>query len=358
MNTPSTPDPLWYDDLARASAAPIRWVWHGYIAAGATTLLTSRWKAGKTTLLSVLLTRLGRGGELAGAAVRAGKVVVVSEEAPDLWARRGEKLGFGSHLGFFCRPFLGKPSADQWLDLIDRLADIHRKRKLALVVIDPLANVLPGADENGAAAMIAALAPLQRLTAAGLAVLILHHPRKDSKSSDPEPRGSGALPGFVDVLIDLDEPRVVGDRRRRVRAVSRFEETPGERLIELTADGTDYTVIENPGGEEFTAGWEVLRMVLDEARKKMTRRDMLKLWPPDFPKPSDGTVWRWLDRAVELGHISRQGTGRRNEPFEYWMPEREEWFDEVILSPLPALPPLRTPSYGRRTKRKVAGGRK
>ena len=60
---------LGYDDLARHAGEPTRWLWHGYLAAGAVTLLTSRWKAGKTTLLSVLLARMGAGGELAGLSV-------------------------------------------------------------------------------------------------------------------------------------------------------------------------------------------------------------------------------------------------------------------------------------------------
>jgi AAA domain len=351
MNAPRIPDTLWFDELARTAAMPLQWIWHGYIASGAVTLLTSRWKAGKTTLLSVLLNRMGAGGELAGSAVAPGRAVVVSEEAPQLWARRGERLGFGAQLGFVCRPFLGKPSAEQWLDLVDRLGDIHRSHGLSLAVIDPLANVLPGADENGAAAMIAALAPLQRLTVAGVAVLILHHPRKQSRAAVQEPRGSGALPGFVDFLIDLDGPRAVGDRRRRLRAVSRYDETPGERLIELSADGTDYAVVTDPGGEEFLAGWSVLRLVLEEANSKMTRRSVMSLWPPDFPKPSDPTLYRWLERAVELRYVSREGTGRRNEPFVYWMPEREEHFNEEILRPLPELDPVRLPTYGRRGRK-------
>jgi hypothetical protein len=36
------------------------WLWHGYLLPGSVTLLTSVWKAGKTTLLSVLLARNGR----------------------------------------------------------------------------------------------------------------------------------------------------------------------------------------------------------------------------------------------------------------------------------------------------------
>src|SRR5262249_25277614 len=35
--------------------APLEWLWHGIIARGNLTLLTSRWKSGKTTLLAGLL---------------------------------------------------------------------------------------------------------------------------------------------------------------------------------------------------------------------------------------------------------------------------------------------------------------
>ena len=39
----------------------VRWLWDGYLAAGLVTLLTSRWKTGKTTLVSLLLARIGAG---------------------------------------------------------------------------------------------------------------------------------------------------------------------------------------------------------------------------------------------------------------------------------------------------------
>jgi hypothetical protein len=78
------------------------WLWHGYIAHGAVTLLTSQWKTGKTTLLSVLLARIGHGGTLAGRDVAPGKALVVSEEDLALWARRQEKLDFGDHVAWLC----------------------------------------------------------------------------------------------------------------------------------------------------------------------------------------------------------------------------------------------------------------
>src|SRR5262245_46275212 len=95
------------DELAQCGTGTADWLWRGYLARRAVTLLTSRWKTGKTTLLSVLLTKLSAGGELAGDPVAAGRVAIVSEEAPDLWLERGQRLAYGAHVRWLCRPFIG-----------------------------------------------------------------------------------------------------------------------------------------------------------------------------------------------------------------------------------------------------------
>ena len=82
---------LWHDDLTRAADAAPPWLWRGYLAPGNVTLLTGQWKCGKTTLLTALLSRLGTGGVLAGLPLAAGKAVVVTEESPQHWQRRGTK---------------------------------------------------------------------------------------------------------------------------------------------------------------------------------------------------------------------------------------------------------------------------
>src|SRR3954447_10780954 len=65
--SPSVKFPLlWLDDLRRQAEAQRTWLWQGYVAPGNVTLLTSQWKAGKTTLLSILLDRMKAGGTLAG----------------------------------------------------------------------------------------------------------------------------------------------------------------------------------------------------------------------------------------------------------------------------------------------------
>jgi hypothetical protein len=315
---------LWTDGLRAAAGPPVNWLWQGYLAPGNVTLLTGQWKSGKTTLLSVLLARLGGGGQLAGLPVRPAKAAVVSEEAPSRWLRRAEKLGIGNHVCWFCRPFRGKPTGGEWLALLDRLLELRRRAGIELVAVDPLALFLPGRDESHAGLMLEALAPLQRLTAEGLSVLLLHHPRKGSCLAGQAARGSGALSGFVDIALEMRQVGRVaaGGRRRRLLSFSRWEETPRQLVLELNAEGTDYLCHDARSEDDFLENWEQLRAALADAPRKLTRRQVAKRWPGG--PPSGATLWRWLEQAVSQGLVCRDGSGRKREPFRYWLREREE----------------------------------
>jgi hypothetical protein len=114
------------------------------------------------------------------------------------------------------------------------------------------------------------------------------------------------------------------DRRRRLLAFSRSDVTPRQLVIELNADATDYACLGNFMDDEFAVNWDRLRFVLEDAQGKLTRRQILEQWPADFPRPADCTLWHWLDRAVGLGQLAREGTGRKSDPFRYWLLAREE----------------------------------
>src|SRR5262245_51889749 len=100
-------------DLNGNDSAPTSWLWHGVLAPGKLTLLTSLWKSGKTTLLAHLLARRRQGGEFLGLAVAPGISVVVSEEPRDLWPERARRLGLGEEAGLLSRPFSGRPTFAQ-----------------------------------------------------------------------------------------------------------------------------------------------------------------------------------------------------------------------------------------------------
>ena len=332
--TPMTlPSCQWGMTRLQQEAGPeTRWLWHGYLATGAITLLSSQWKIGKTTLLAVLLSRLKTGGTLAGLTVAAGRAVVISEEPASQWVRRGQRLDLNDHIGWFCRPFPGRPSSEQWQTLLQHIAEIASERNVSLVVVDPLAAFFPGKSENHAAAMLDALAPLQRLASRGLAVLALHHPAKNEQGDSPSGRGSGALLGCADILMEMRwySQATENDRRRGLIALSRFDATPRQLVIELNKEGTDYLWHGDFADVEFAAQWKPIEALLKTAPHKFTRRDILYRWEGES-RPDKVSLYRWLRRAVELGLLRQDGLGEKGQPFRYWLPESEaRWRDDPI----------------------------
>ncbi len=340
VNAPDFPLVWGASGLARAVPAATPWLWQGYLAPGATTLLTSQWKSGKTTLTSVLLAKLKTGSELAGLPLAAGRALVLSEESLEQWQRRSRQLDFGDHIGWVCRPFKARPTQAEWLTLLDRVVALHARFPLSLVVIDPLAAFLPARSENDAGSMLAALMPLQRLTSEGLSVLAHHHPRRAKSPAGTAARGSGALPGYVDILIEMRYFRRAtdNDRRRRLIALSRFPGTPRQRVIEWTADGTDYVSHGTFAEEEFHRTWATLRVILENAPRKLRRSEIHKAWPAS-PAPDLTTVITGLEKAVAANLVRRDGKGLRSAPYRYWLPGQEAaWSqDPLALLHMPEL---------------------
>lgn len=231
-------------ELGSKQAEPA-WLWRGYLAERCVTLFTSQWKSGKTTLISILLDRMTAGGDLLGLPLQPAKVAVISEETSQIWDMRRQRLQFGEDVWWFCQPFHGrKPEFGEWLALVQHVLGL-RAQGVNLVVIDSLTSVLPGHCENDAAGLMEALLPLQHLTAAGMSVLLVHHPRKGKATAGQAARGSGALTSFVDLMIEMywfDHAGDVAERRRRLLAFSRFQATPPHLVIELNAEGVDYLV--------------------------------------------------------------------------------------------------------------------
>jgi hypothetical protein len=320
------PPELWGDELGAAAAGTTCWVWDGYLAHDNVTLLTSQWKSGKTTLLALLLARREAGGLFAGRAVRPGRSVVVSEETPLLWDERRQKLGFGPSAGFQCRPFAGKPTAQQWPALVERLAELHARRGVDLAVIDPLAAFLPGRGENSAELMLEALMPLRRLAAQGVAVLLLHHPRKGAAADGQAARGSGALAGLADIVVEMRHfgRAASPDRRRVLYGYSRHERTPNDLVVELNPEGTEYACLGTLEDMDFAAAWDVLRAAFEGAHTKLTRAEVAARRPAGEAWPGDGLLLRRLGQAVSRGVLLREGTGRKGSPHRFWLPGQEE----------------------------------
>jgi hypothetical protein len=318
--------PLRPSELANSTQPQLSWLWHGYLALGKVTALISPPKSGKTTLAAHLLARFAQGGQLAGLAVTPGRAIVVSEEAASDWDTRCRQLSLEQNVQFLCRPFKGaRPTDAQWFALIASLEALHRQEGLDLVVIDALATLLPGYAETCAPKMLDCLLPLQALANLGPAMWLLHHPAKGKRADGQTARGSGALTGFADIVMEMNCCRRARsrDRRRRISAYTRYVETPRHRIIELDANGADYLVRTDAAGTPLVQAWPEVHHILQSASDKRSQQDILQRWPSEEDPPDRSTLSRWLKRATQQRLICCSGCGYRGDGFLYWLPGRE-----------------------------------
>jgi hypothetical protein len=302
------------------------WLWRGYLAAGQLTLLTSLWKSGKTTLLSVLLARLRAESELLGMPVRPARALVISEEDLGLWRMRQERLALGDQVCVISRPFAGKPTDAIWRALLKQSADHLGTAGGRLLAIDTVATLMPIGVETNTDCMMRALAPLRDLTAHGIAAWLMHHPHKGKARAGEWSRGSGSLPAAVDIALEMHPycPADLHDRRRLLLGWSRHDETPRRRLIALSADGRDYQVLDETLDAEFERGWAAIQLVLSNFADPQTAAVIHRHWPADSAPPSRATLHRWLARAVEREWLCCEASSRRNAPYHYWLPDADE----------------------------------
>jgi AAA domain len=330
---------------AKVAAAGIKadWLWTGYIARGNLTLLTSLWKAGKTTMIAGLLQQLAADSMFLGRACRATKAMVVSEESPTAWATRLALIPIGPHVQLMTRPFLRRPTPQCWERLIDHAGELRAAGELDFLVVDPLAAFLPGRSESDVGTLLDMLQPLQRLAAAGAAVLILHHPRKERSEEGDTARGSGALLGFVDIILELHRfGNLVSDqRRRKLIGLSRYCDTPHRVNFEWNPTNGIFSLLDDINERRFLDNWDKVRAILKRRTVAATHHELLADWPSDQPAPTASILYEWLNRATDKKLVRRAGQGRRLDPYRYRLPNTDdEYYDRGELPPLPELGPL------------------
>jgi hypothetical protein len=301
------------------------WKFRGYVATYALTLLAGRPKVGKSTLVFALLAQLVAGEPFGGLETEAAGVLLLSEERRDTLAEKARILGIVSFppptspsggndkkrpLHVLMRHDAG---AVAWPELVRQAMTYCHQHNLGVLVVDTWDRwtSLRGDSENAAGAVNEALEPLQYAAASGLAVLIVTHQRKSAGEFGDAVRGSNALTGGVDVVVELERPLAsfaLGTHARVLRAVSRFSSTPEELFLELDEVNNGFTVIESP--EQVKAAAERMR-VADVAGGGTSKEIAGEV---ELPEP---TVRRHLKALQEAGHLERAGSGKRGDPFRW-----------------------------------------
>lgn len=309
---------------------PPNWVWPGYLARGYVTLLCGLWKAGKTTLLAYLLRDLERGGPLIGDPLGR-RVLIVSEEARGHWLRRREDLNLGNGIHLLPPVTLGRPSFPQWHELLACIAaEVGSGADYGLVAFDTLPNLWPVTQENDASEVGDALLPMRQIGDAGAAVLLTHHPRKSEGTEARASRGSGALPGFVDIILELG--RYNGqdkhDTRRVLTCYGRFDEHEPEAVLDF--DDTGYRIVGDRASTTEAETLDTIADVLPNETPGMTLDEVRDAWPSE-PKPGKSKLRGLLNREAG-SRWAKTGTGTKGNPYRF----HARGFDSRTVPPLVA----------------------
>lgn len=330
--------PIRIDTLDAGPTLPAaRWLWHGFLMPGDVTLLTSMWKTGKTTLLTGLLQHLATGSPFLGLDVQLGRAWIASEESLEQWRERMRLLPLGPHVQLLARPFRGRPTFDEWNLLVDRALEARTAGELDLFIVDPLASFLPGRCESDAGTLLEALQPLHRLATAGVAVLLLHHPRKKPSEAGSAARGSGALLGFVDVSLELTRySKLKSDENRRlILGQSRRSETPARLAYEWNKGTGAFRAVADPRERQFEENWQTVLAVLRTRTAAATHKEIREGWPADAERPSESTLYEWLNHATAKKMVRRVGQGTRMKPWRYRLENDDDaYYDRGELPPI------------------------
>ncbi len=234
-------------EIAMETNEPIQWIVPGFVVKGGITELGAKVKAGKTTLILKLVRAVADGAQFLGKPTRKTPTVYLTEQPIVSFRQAMERAGLLGRDDFYVLQH-SETRAMPWGEVASEAIDECKRIGAILLVVDTLPHFagLKGDSENNSGDALQAMQPLLRAAAAGIGTLLSRHERKSGGDVGDSSRGSSAFAGAADILLSLRRPEGHARKTQRViHAISRFPETPGELLIELTDDS--YISLGEPG---------------------------------------------------------------------------------------------------------------
>jgi hypothetical protein len=238
---------------------------------------------------------------------RSGKVLLFpAEDSLAIVRQRLEGIASMAQVDFLSLPVQVITAPSLRLDTAtdrQRLADTIQKLQPILLVLDPLIR-LHRVDENDATQVAALLSYLRQLQRRfGLAILLVHHARKDSHSSRPGQalRGSSELHGWGDSNLYMRRKGSQLTLSTEHRAAASQDHIP----LQLTQSGSALalTVLERPLAEPSAepSPVERVRQTLARLQEPVPVQQLRKL-----------CAMRTAAVCAALEELSQRGVVRRN----------------------------------------------
>jgi hypothetical protein len=229
-----------------AVATKLRWIVKGILPHAELGVLYGESGSGKSFVALDLAAAIALGQDWRGHKVKQGKVVYVAAEGANGFRNRLRAYSHQHQLDLKTLPLHIIHAAPNLLDKTDAL-DVAKAilsiGKPDLVIVDTLAQTMPGGNENGGEDMGKALAHCKGIhRATGALVLLVHHSGKDSSKGA---RGWSGLRAAADVEMEV----VRSDQERMLSVTKQKDGGDGAEfgfklvqvVVDIDEDGDDVT---------------------------------------------------------------------------------------------------------------------
>lgn len=298
----------------------VSWFAYGMLGAGLITELDGKVKqSGKTTLALAMMFAILNGETFLGRATTYSPVVYLTEQSGPSFKRNLERAGLlgrdDFHILLWSR-ITGWKWPDVVYEVVTRIAEVGA----AVLVVDTLGQFsgVRGDDENRSGSAMNIMEPLQAAAAGKLAILLSRHDRKSGGEVGDSGRGSSAYAGAVDIILHLQrtgEAKPGQERQRVIEGISRFEETPGKLLVELS-DREPYHYDALGDADELRdeqLGIEILRWLPTTAADAIETKQL-----KENVAVRAVDLGRALWGLMRSGQAIRLGKGRKGDPYRYY----------------------------------------
>jgi hypothetical protein len=284
---------------------PAEYVVENLLVSGTVSCLAAKPKVGKSTFARNLCLAVSRGENFLGFNTKRGECIYLAlEEREEDLKNDFRAMGAKGEEPIFIH------AAAAPAEGIAALCDLVRERRPVLVVIDPLFRIARIRDEKAYAETYSALGPLIDVAReAGTHVLLTHHAGKSAKADAIDaPLGSTAIGGAVCTLVHLKRTETM----RTIQTVQRIGQDLPETVLQFDVDSRSLSLGEEKAEADLQAVRETILEFLRGAGEAKTENEI-----DGAVEGKTGQKRKALRTLVTQGKISREGVGKKGDPYRY-----------------------------------------
>ncbi|MBV8206236.1 MAG: AAA family ATPase [Acidobacteria bacterium] len=288
-----------------------QYVVEGLLVAGTVSCIAAKPRAGKSVFARNLCLAVARGQDFLGRKTRPGECIYLAleergQEVKNDFRAMGADGSEPLYIHIAPAPAAGMAA----------LCGLVRNRKPRLVVVDPLIRLGAIFDEKAYAEVYSALGPLIDVAReSGTHLTLVHHSAKAPRADVVDaPVGSIALSGVAGTVIHMR----ANDTYRTVRSSQRVGVGLPETILAFDPQTRRISLGETKAESDLQ---DAANAILDCLQDMPSRKETEILEVVEGRTLVKVKALRWL---LQQERITRQGTGRRSQPFEYSLAPQPE----------------------------------